>query len=241
MAPSNASATTAAVDRDEHMDALRAVFAGVGPDALIALGEGVDRRDYADGAQIYAAGQYEAGEALLVLAGAVRVTRIDATSGAMTVERRHVGETFGLAYAVSGACPHADSLSINAEGDACVLALDGEALVRCARAHSSLCAFLMETFAAEIAAAPLAGAPAGASPAQRVYAELLSYIEPCADRPGAGVIAKLPKHRQLAERTGTEEIDVAKAVADLIREGVAKRRYPGLSVDDVSLLERLAS
>lgn len=70
--------------------------------------------------------------------------------------------------------------------------------------------------------------------AQRVYAELLALAEPHQDDDGREClrIARLPRHRELAARVDTTEEVVARAIADLVREGIAVRDYPGLIVGD---------
>ncbi|MBO6636246.1 Crp/Fnr family transcriptional regulator [Parvibaculum sp.] len=74
--------------------------------------------------------------------------------------------------------------------------------------------------------------------AQRVYGELLALAEPHKNVDGReGLrIAKLPRHRELAARLDTTEEVVARAIADLVREGIAVRDYPGLIVGDRTAL-----
>ena len=86
---------------------------------------------------------------------------------------------------------------------------------------------------------PLAGALSGA---QRVYGELISLAEPRAGRGGdAGglFIARLPRHRELANRLSTTEEVVARAIAELVRNGVAVREYPGLLIRNEHALHQL--
>ena len=58
---------------------------------------------------------------------------------------------------------------------------------------------------------------------------------------GGFCIKRMPKHRELADEAGVEESFAANAVATLIQEGVARREYPGLLIDDMSRLNQLAS
>ena len=50
----------------------------------------------------------------------------------------------------------------------------------------------------------------------------------------------MPKHRELAERAGVEEAEAASAVAALIQDGVARRDYPALVINDIRRLSDLA-
>ena len=87
------------------------------------------------------------------------------------------------------------------------------------------------------------GTPAGSlSGEQRVYGELISLAEPRAGRegePGGLFVARLPRHRELANRLSTTEEVVARAIAELVRDGVAVREYPGLFIRDEQTLHQL--
>lgn len=77
---------------------------------------------------------------------------------------------------------------------------------------------------------------------QRVYGELISLAEPRAGvegKPGGLFVARLPRHRELAGRLSTTEEVVARAIAALVRDGVAVREYPGLFIRDEQTLRHL--
>lgn len=77
---------------------------------------------------------------------------------------------------------------------------------------------------------------------QRVYGELISLAEPRAGdegKPGGLFVARLPRHRELASRLFTTEEVVARAIAGLVRDGVAVREYPGLFIRDEQILRHL--
>lgn len=77
--------------------------------------------------------------------------------------------------------------------------------------------------------------------AQRVYRELLALAEPQRDDAGGDClrIDRLPRHRVLAARVDTTEEVVARAIAELVRKGIASRNYPGLIVADEAALKAL--
>ncbi|ABS61852.1 cyclic nucleotide-binding protein [Parvibaculum lavamentivorans DS-1] len=77
--------------------------------------------------------------------------------------------------------------------------------------------------------------------AQRVYAELLALAEPQRDAGGEDClfIARLPRHRELASRVDTTEEVVARAIAELVRLGIATRAYPGLRIGDQAAFKTL--
>jgi len=77
---------------------------------------------------------------------------------------------------------------------------------------------------------------------QRVYGELISLAEPRVgreDEAGGLFVARLPRHRELANRLSTTEEVVARAIAELVRSGVAVREYPGLLIRDEQALRHL--
>jgi CRP-like cAMP-binding protein len=78
--------------------------------------------------------------------------------------------------------------------------------------------------------------------AQRLYIELLALAEPHVGKDGADalLIARLPRHRVLADRISTTEEAVARAIAELVRSGVAERDYPGLVIKNEAALRGLA-
>lgn len=78
-------------------------------------------------------------------------------------------------------------------------------------------------------------ASAEGTSAQRLFSELLALAEP--DESGEALrIARLPRHRELAARIDTTEEAVARAIAEIVREGIAIRDYPGLVIRDEARL-----
>jgi CRP-like cAMP-binding protein len=128
-------------------------------------------------------------------------------------------------------------VSITAERDSVIVAVDSLVLRETAAQRPSLTRNLMEYFARRL----LRGATPTdeGSHERRVYAALSSYIERDAVS-AEWRIPRMPKHRELAERADVDEADAASAVARLIQSGVARRDYPGLIIDDISQLNRLA-
>ena len=74
-----------------------------------------------------------------------------------------------------------------------------------------------------------------------LYRELLDLAEPDPASPDAMIIARLPRHRELAAWTGLSVEAVADVLADLLRSGCAARRYPGLVILDAGRLRDLAA
>jgi CRP-like cAMP-binding protein len=209
------------------------------PDQVIeALAASASHRAYAAGETVLAMGQYDGSEFMLVQSGKIRATFADPASGAMHFEDAAVGEIFGLEIAVAGGeGSRAATISLTAERDADILAIDAELLRELAKDRPSLTRNLMLYFARRLSGA--VAETQETSPERRVYAALASYVERDAAT-AEWKIARMPKHRDLAESADVDESEAANAVAKLIQSGVARRDYPGLVIDDIAQLNRLA-
>jgi len=75
---------------------------------------------------------------------------------------------------------------------------------------------------------------------QRVYSELLRISEPDPKGDGSWLITRMPKHKEIAAWAGTNEESVATALGQLIKVGLAKRRYPSLHITDRAKVRLLA-
>ena len=96
----------------------------------------------------------------------------------------------------------------------------------------------MHCFAASLSKAGFQAPPQESSPERRIFAALLEYVERDAVN-GDWRISRMPKHRELAEKAGVDEAATAGAIAQLIQDGVARRDYPGLVIEDMAQLSRL--
>jgi len=75
---------------------------------------------------------------------------------------------------------------------------------------------------------------------QRVYSEILRLSEPDPQGDGSWLITRMPKHKEIAAWAGTTEESVAIALGQLIKVGLAKRRYPALQIMDRAKVRLLA-
>ncbi|MGK2870733.1 MAG: Crp/Fnr family transcriptional regulator [Alphaproteobacteria bacterium] len=75
---------------------------------------------------------------------------------------------------------------------------------------------------------------------QRVYSEILRISEPDPRGDGSWLISRMPKHKEIAAWAGTTEESVATALGQLIKVGLAKRRYPSLHITDRAKVRLLA-
>ena len=224
------------------VDLLREIdpFGDLPAGALMAVAEISDIRSYAAGETIYSPGQCDGSELLIVASGALKAMVSDDASGAMMIEALETGCIYGIAAAIADAAdPQNDGLTITAEEDAQVIAVQSQAFRSVVAQRPSLTRTLMHYFAAQLAGAQFTLVEQETAPETRVYAALLEYVvrDPVTAQ---WRIEKMPKHREIAEKTNVEESAVASAVAELIQDNVAQRDYPGLIIINLDQLNRLA-
>lgn len=200
-----------------------------------------DRRRYAAGQTVFSAGQYDTSEFFIVKSGRARISLVDASTGAMLIDELGPGAIFGLEVALADVAPDVyQTMSVTAEEDLDVVAVDTAAFRSLASQRPSLMRNIAMHFAKELSAVRFKAVAAETAPHQRVYAALLHFVERDA-MTGQWRIQRMPKHRELADQAGVEEAVTADAVASLIQEGVAQRDYPGMIIKDMSRLNELAS
>ncbi len=231
------------VDKNFTMSSVIAAvkpFAGLSDAILSAVGETAVVRRYAAGQSVYAMGQFDGGEIFIVAKGLMRVSVIDAGTGSVVVDDLGPNSTFAIDLAF---CDPESSvfsrLSITAEEDLKLVFIDSEALRGLAGQRPSLMRNIAHFFAEDLGARRFNATAAQAAPQQRVYSQLIKYVERD-EITGCWRVPQMPKHRELADLANVDENVAAAAVATLIQEGIAQRDYPGLVVNDMTRLHELA-
>ncbi len=211
------------------------------PEAVLTLlCEHSERRSYGSGQTVFSLGQYDGGEFLVVLSGAIRVSVADGDTGAMTIDSIGKNGVFGLEIALADADANIfHQIAVTADADCDLVAIDAAEFKSLAAGRPSLMRNIAIYLSEALIAQRFRASGQETAPEQRIYAALLECIsrDPLS---GAWRIEKMPKHRELADRAGADEAAAAAAVAALIQEGVAQRDYPGLIVNDLARLNQLA-
>ncbi|MEQ1932096.1 MAG: Crp/Fnr family transcriptional regulator [Parvularculaceae bacterium] len=216
------------------------IFTELPQSVLDALSEISTRKSYRQGEPVFALGQFDGAEFYFVAAGRLKAAVADA-AGAMLFEDILAGQFFALAEAVAGfENSRAEKTTLTAEEDSEVLSLDAAAFAAIVTQRPSLTRNLMLHFARALATGAMTAAPAEATAERRVFAALMRYVERDAVK-GDWRIPRMPKHREIAEASGVDESSAAAAIALLIQEGVARREYPGLVIDDIARFGRFAA
>lgn len=188
---------------------------------------------------------YRAGESILnqearcrhilfVVDGAVSVLNYTASGRKVAYATIPAGNHVGEIAAIDG---EPRSASVEAAGDCTVAALPGGAFDLLLSAHGQVAMVLLKDLARKIRQADERITELNVLGAmQRVYRELQRHARPC--REGL-LIAGLPTQESLAALAGTTRETVARAMARLIRSGIARRRGRELVIRDPERLEAL--
>ncbi len=239
----SATAISVSAPSDDPVESLAALplFHDLSGKILSAIRENVDVRRYEAGQTVYTLGQFDGSEFFAVIAGHMKVSIIEPETGAMLIEEIGEGAIFAMELAFGSAASDSfQQVSVTADDDLVVLAIEAEPFFLLASQRPSLMRNIAAHFASELAVRRFRNMTAEAAPEQRVLSVLLQYVERDAIS-GHWRVPLMPKHRALAEEAGVEEAVSAAAVAMLIQEGVARRDYPGLIIDDMSRFNELAN
>lgn len=220
------------------------IFADLAPKELALLASECCWRKFSRGDIVLSPGQGAPGEVMFVARGSVRLARPTGPNGRIAYADVEAGGQFGemSLFGVDDA-----DMTAMARED-CVLALMPEPVfVELLGREESVSRALLCQYAGllrvrEATAGMASESAPGATGTQRIYGELLALGEPRAANGElkAGLfIARLPRHRELADRLSTTEEVVAGAIAELVRLGIAEREYPGLLVGDEAALRSL--
>jgi CRP-like cAMP-binding protein len=220
------------------------IFADLAPKELALLASECRWQKFSKGDIVVSPGQGAAGEVMFVARGSVRLARPTGPSGRIAYVDVEAGGQFGemSLFGVDDA-----SLTAMAREDSVLALMPETVFVELLGREESVSRALLCQYAAllrlrDASSGAVSEDKPGATGTQRVYGELLALGEP---RPAAGdlraglFIARLPRHRELADRLSTTEEVVAGAIAELVRLGIAEREYPGLLVSDETALRSL--
>lgn len=182
-----------------------------------------------------------------VVKGAVRLSRSTGVAGRITYSDVGAGQQFGE-MSIFGVME--TDLTAVAREDSTIATMPERRFIELLSREESVSRALLCQYARALRMqAPSDPAPEVAARrsegtgAQRVYGELLALAEPGSRADGGDclLIARLPRHRELAARLDTTEETVARAIAELVRAGVAARDYPGLVIADEAALKALCN
>ncbi|MFD2263797.1 Crp/Fnr family transcriptional regulator [Lacibacterium aquatile] len=147
------------------------------------------------------------------------------------------GEIFGELAAIDGLQRTGDAVAIDAVE---VFECPREAFLALIVENAPLGLRLLERFSAVIRRADTRiSALSNLSPGQRVFFALLNLATPDTAGSGTWTISPAPPHREVAGWAGTTEEVVAGAVAQLMRNGLLRRRNMDLQIFDRSKIEAL--
>jgi len=195
-------------------------------------------RALAAGETLFAVGDYDGSEAIIVNEGVLNVHVFDVVLNEVIVRTVGAGGGVGFEHALAAAADIAGKISIIAETDATVAIIGADDLVALLHEDAGAAAAVATHFAERILES---ARDSVLGPEERIVCELIALFQPDPETRGGWRIERMPKHKAIAEKAGVDEAAVASVVAKLVRDGLVERDYPGLVVKDYQAFRRRAS
>lgn len=173
-----------------------------------------------------------------VISGSVRVALSTGESGEIAFIDLDAGAQFGELSAIDG---QSRSANVIAKNHCIIASVDSAQFINILTANPQAALALMRHLTSIIRRNNRRIVDLSTrTDVQRVYSELLRLSEPDPKGDGSWMIARMPKHKEIAAWAGTTEESVATALGQLIKVGLAKRRYPSLQITDRAKVRLLA-
>ena len=203
-------------------------------------------RTYRAEETVISAGGYSGDSFYVVISGTLSLALANRGTGEIQFEQVEPGETLGLELVLAHGTGSnddilldlAESMVVNAQTECRVQVIDGEPFRELIGNRPSLSKSLLHYLAHRNIRRQSRQQGVQVSPIITVAEYLASNLERDTAS-GAWLIRQLPKHRELADRTGLDESDVADVIAMLIQQGIVQRQYPGLQILDLDRFEKL--
>ena len=233
--------SAAELDKDTYLSMLPTTglfcgFSGAMRDRLFAC---VEHRTLEAGETLVTIGQYDGFECYLVIAGALRQTIVSPSTGEMSLATLQAGDGAGFDVAFGESFDVAPSMGLEAAEETELLVFETASLMADISTDAAASLAVARYFARQVLATRCETVSEAASE-QRVFAALFKLVTRDPADVSRHIIAEMPKHKALAEAAGVTDVEAAEAVAELLRQGIAKRDYPGLVILDYKMLHRLA-
>lgn len=173
-----------------------------------------------------------------VVSGAVRVATSTGTAGEIAFIDLGAGSQFGELSAIDG---QPRSASVFSKGNCIVASVESAQFISILMTNPQVSLALLQHLTSIIRNNNKRIVDLSTrTDVQRVYSELLRLSEPDPQGDGSWLITRMPKHKEIAAWAGTTEESVATALGQLIKVGLAKRRYPALHITDRAKVRLLA-
>lgn len=214
------------------------LFANLSPSAIAAIEAMCVWQEFGPDEPIIDASKATRDLVFFVISGSVRVATSTGESGEIAFIDLDAGAQFGELSAIDGQSRSANVIA----KDHCIIAsVDSAQFLTILSAHPPAALALLRHLTSIIRRNNRRIVDLSTrTDVQRVYSELLRLSEPDPKGDGSWMIPRMPKHKEIAAWAGTTEESVATALGQLIKVGLAKRRYPSLQIMDRAKVRLLA-
>ena len=208
----------------------------VGDDVITALEGLCHWVSASEGTQVFDRSD-TATDVYFIVSGSVRVLDHSKSGQEVAFSDIQAGEVFGELSAIDNA---ARSATVYALEETILAYVDGDAFVDFLSRYPAMSLRMMTHFVRTIRT--LNSRVVGLSSmtnVQRVYSEILNMAEPDPQSSGHWMISKMPQHMEIAVWAGTTPDTVARAIGQLLKVEIAKRRNKTLYIMDRQRLKDL--
>lgn len=214
------------------------IFSGLSVDDIEKVETQCVFREFAADETIITPGETAQVDVYFVVRGGVRVALPAGAGGEIAFVDLGEGDHFGEMAALD---EHTRSASVIVREDSLIASLGEDDFRALLLAHPQVSYELLRHFAGIIRRGNERIIDLSTrTDVQRVYSEILRLSEPNPNGDGSWIIPRMPKHREIAAWAGTDEESVATAIGQLLKVGLAKRRYPAFHILDRNKVRRLA-
>ena len=202
-------------------------------ESLARITQSTCYREFGAGETVFTMSQYDGGDIFCIISGNANLTTLLPSTGALSVEELSSGQSFGLEYSLGNFGPQSLQAGMTAVTDLTVLQVESTSVVDLVKRKPIVARAFLTSFARRLLGGEQISSVHSDESDRRILRALFDLLEQDQQHfPPRWRIFSMPKHRELAEIAGASELEVAEVVADLIRQEVVQRDYPGLLVTD---------
>ncbi len=198
------------------------------------------RHDFSPSETIATSQQFDQSEVFCIVKGRVKQTDVSSKDGNITVEEHGSGNVIGMEHVLGECHEMTTQTELVAITQTTAIMIESDTIRNLVMLNPPAARVFLSVLARKMIAVK-SEAYTGEDTQKRIFHSLFDMVRKDVSN-GKTIysIAQMPKHKELSECAGVSEIDAAEAVAYLISEGIAKREYPGLIIQDYLKFKNLS-
>ncbi|MCI5043578.1 MAG: Crp/Fnr family transcriptional regulator, partial [Aquisalinus sp.] len=191
-------------------------FDSLPEDALTLIAQSTYYREFSAGETVFTMSQYDGDDIFCIISGNASLTTMLPSTGALSVEELSGGQIFGLEYILGDFGQHDLQAGMAAVTDFIVLQIEGDKLLDLVKRKPLVARAFLSSFAKRLLESQHTSSVHADLPGKRILRALFDLLEQDHQHfPSLWRITSMPKHRELAEVSGSSEVEVAEVIARL--------------------------